>query len=163
MSTKASKKMTPPGKQRFPIWLPLIIVAGMALIGVALVGSGNSQSAATVKPQVSGAPALQVDKEKVDLGVVPLGQTVNVSFEVTNAGDQPLVFNQAPYIEVVKGCCPPKPTIAQRTLKPGERTTVAVSFMMHGDMGGYHDFRLHLPTNDPGQSDKTVQILSDWQ
>ena len=35
--------------------------------------------------------------------------------------------------------------------------------MMHEGMGGYHDFRLHLPTNAPGQSDKTVQILSNWQ
>ncbi len=30
-------------------------------------------------------------------------------------------------------------------------------------MGGYHDFCLHLSTNDHVQSDKTVQILSNWQ
>ena len=104
MSTKASKKMTPPGKQRFPIWLLLIIVAGAALIGVALVGSGNNQSAATVKPQVSGAPALQVDQEKIDLGDVPLGETVSAKFEITNVGDQPLRFTQKPYIQVAAGC-----------------------------------------------------------
>ena len=33
---------------------------------------------------------------------------------------------------------------------------------MHGDMGGPHDFRLHLPTNDPAQPDVVVTILSDW-
>lgn len=162
MSTKVSKKITPAKKQRVPIWLPLLIVAGVALVGVALL-SDNRPAAPVFIPEVTGAPALMVDKETVDLGVVPLGQTVEVKFEVSNTGDQLLVFNQAPYIEVVKGCCPPQPTLRQRTLKPGERTTVAVSFMMHGDMGGYHDFRLHLPTNAPGQSDKTVQILSDWQ
>ena len=44
MSTKASKKVAPPKKQRLPIWLPLIIVAGVALIVVALIGSSNNAS-----------------------------------------------------------------------------------------------------------------------
>jgi hypothetical protein len=73
MSTKASKKVASPHKPRIPIWLPLIIVAGVALIGVALVGGSNNQAGSTGKPQVSGGPALQVDQEKVDLGDVPLG------------------------------------------------------------------------------------------
>jgi hypothetical protein len=102
MSTKSSKKMAPPKKQRVPIWPLLIIVAGVALVGVALISS--NQSASTTMPQVSGAPALQVDKEKVDLGDVPLGQTVSVSFELTNTGDQPLQFTKKPYIEVAAGC-----------------------------------------------------------
>jgi hypothetical protein len=34
--------------------------------------------------------------------------------------------------------------------------------MMHGDMGGYHDFRLHLLTNDPKEPDATVAVLSNW-
>lgn len=162
MSTKPSQPITPQPKKRIPLWLPLIIVAGVALVAVALF-STTRNAAPAVKPEVSGAPALNVDKEKVDLGTVALGDTVEVKFEVANTGDQPLAFNKAPYIEVVKGCCPPEPTVGQRTLNPGEHTTVSVSMMMHGGMGGYHDFRLHLPTNDPVQSDKTVQILSNWQ
>ncbi|HTP11549.1 MAG TPA: DUF1573 domain-containing protein [Anaerolineae bacterium] len=67
-----------------------------------------------------------MDKEKVDLGTIALGSIVEVKFDVTNTGDQPLVFTKASYLEVVKGCCP-------------------------------------LPTNVPGQTDKTVQILSNWQ
>jgi hypothetical protein len=47
-------------------------------------------------------------------------------------------------------------------LNPGQKTTVDVQFMMHGDMGGKHDFRLHLITNDPTQPDKVVTILSNW-
>ena len=47
-------------------------------------------------------------------------------------------------------------------LQPGEKTTVSMSFMMHGDMGGAHDFRVHLQTNDPQQPDKTLQVLSNW-
>lgn len=33
---------------------------------------------------------------------------------------------------------------------------------MHGDMGGPHDFRLHLVSNDPTQPDRTVAVLSTW-
>ena len=104
MSTKVSKKVAPPKKQRMPIWLPLIIVAGVALVVAALISSSGSQSTSTAAPQVNGAPALQVDKEKVAFGDVKLGQTVEAKFEVTNVGDQPLRFTQKPYIEVIEGC-----------------------------------------------------------
>ena len=81
----------------------MIIVAGLAVIVAAIAGSNN---AASVKPtlEVSGAPALKVDKEKVDLGDLRLGQTVQVSFDVTNVGDQPMRFKEKPYVEVVEGC-----------------------------------------------------------
>ena len=48
------------------------------------------------------------------------------------------------------------------TLDPGERTTLSLRFMMHGDMGGFHNFRVHLPTNDPAQPDRTLTVLSNW-
>ncbi|MEM5773901.1 MAG: hypothetical protein AAGU05_02785 [Anaerolineaceae bacterium] len=48
------------------------------------------------------------------------------------------------------------------TLQPGETTTVSMQFMMHGDMGGPHDFRLHLPNNDPEQGGLTLTVLSNW-
>ncbi len=94
----------PKKKQSIPIWLPLIIVAGVALIVVAIVSSNNNAPAAQPAVEVSGAPALKVDKEKVDFGNVALGQTVEVKFEVANVGDQPLIFKEAPYVEVVEGC-----------------------------------------------------------
>ncbi len=47
-------------------------------------------------------------------------------------------------------------------LKPGETTTLSMRFMMHGDMGGQHDFRVHLPSNDPADPDAQVQVLSNW-
>jgi len=48
------------------------------------------------------------------------------------------------------------------TLNPGASTRVSMSFMMHGDMGGAHDFRLHLPTNDPQSPDRELVVLSNW-
>ncbi len=47
-------------------------------------------------------------------------------------------------------------------LNPGETTTVSMKFMMHGDMGGMHNFRLHMPTNDPAMPDQTATVLSNW-
>ena len=47
-------------------------------------------------------------------------------------------------------------------LQPGETTTVSMEFTMHAGMEGYHDFRLHLLTNDPQQPDKELVVLSNW-
>ncbi len=47
-------------------------------------------------------------------------------------------------------------------LQPGDSTTVTLEYMMHGSMGGQHDFALHLKTNDPTQLDKIVDIRSNW-
>ena len=47
-------------------------------------------------------------------------------------------------------------------LNPGESTTLSMEFMMHGDMGGPHDFRVYLPSNDPTQSAEPLAVLSNW-
>jgi hypothetical protein len=47
-------------------------------------------------------------------------------------------------------------------LKPGESTTLSMQFMMHEGMDGMHDFRVHLPSNDPQQPDRTLEVLSNW-
>jgi hypothetical protein len=85
-------------------WL-FIAIGGVFLIGAAFLilrGNQNPQTLAAI--EVHGAPGLKVDKEQVDLGDVHLGQTVKVSFQVTNVGDQPLQFSAQPYVEVVEGC-----------------------------------------------------------
>ena len=47
-------------------------------------------------------------------------------------------------------------------LRPGETTTLSMQFMMHGDMGGRHDFRVRLATNDPENQQSELQVLSNW-
>ncbi len=47
-------------------------------------------------------------------------------------------------------------------LQPGQSTTLSMSFMMHGDMGGMHDFRVHVPNSDPNQPDLILTVLSNW-
>ena len=100
---KTSRKVTPQKQPGFPIWLPLIIVAGVVLIAAALL-SNAQPSAAPLEPATSGTPALSVNVEQIDLGNVPLGQTVTASFELVNTGDAPLRLKEKPYIEVAAGC-----------------------------------------------------------
>jgi hypothetical protein len=47
-------------------------------------------------------------------------------------------------------------------IKPGESATLSMDFSMHGNMSGLHDFRVHLPSNDPQQPDHTLIVLSNW-
>jgi hypothetical protein len=48
------------------------------------------------------------------------------------------------------------------TLNPGERTTLSMEFMMHGEMGGKHDFRVHISTTDPIKLELILTVLSNW-
>lgn len=83
---------------------PLILaLAGAAILLIAAFLAFQNKPA-PFTPEVTGGPGLKADKEKVDLGDVKLGQTVQVSFEIRNVGDRPLKFSKAPYIEVKEGC-----------------------------------------------------------
>jgi hypothetical protein len=37
-----------------------------------------------------------------------------------------------------------------------------MEFMMHGDMGGRHNFRVHIFTDDPTEPERMVNVLSNW-
>jgi hypothetical protein len=90
-------------RNRPNLWPVILLVAGgLLVIGAffALRKPAPSQAAIEVK----GSASLQVDQEKVDLGDVKLGKTVEVTFKLTNVGDQPLRFSKAPYVEVAEGC-----------------------------------------------------------
>ena len=84
-----------------PIWLAL---AGLVLILVAgfVFLSGKSSTKATV--EVKGSASIKVDKEKIDHGELKLGNSVRDDITITNVGDQPLRFAEAPIVEVKEGC-----------------------------------------------------------
>jgi hypothetical protein len=104
MSQNKAKRYSKMRQRRKKPWIPIIVaLAGVALVGLAFWGL-RGKPANTANIEVTGAPSLKADKEQVDLGDVKLGQTVEVSFQLTNVGDQTLRFSEAPYIEVVEGC-----------------------------------------------------------
>jgi hypothetical protein len=104
MSQNKTNRYSKKRQQQKKPWLPITVaLAGVVLVGLAIWGL-RGKPASTADIEVTGAPSLKADKEQVDLGDVKLGKTVEVSFQLTNVGDQPLRFSEAPYIEVVEGC-----------------------------------------------------------
>jgi hypothetical protein len=84
----------------------LVAVGGLVLlaaIAFAFLGNGGGPGS-NFTPEVKGAPRLKANRQKIDLGNIKLGQTVQASFDIVNVGDQTLRLTQAPFIEVVEGC-----------------------------------------------------------
>lgn len=85
-------------------WPPVLLaLGGVLLLSLAFLAF-RKDPAPKAAIEVTGAPSLQVDQEKVDLGDMKFNQPAQVSFQITNVGDQTLRFAKDPYIEVVEGC-----------------------------------------------------------
>lgn len=85
-------------------WLPILLaLGGVLLLSLAFLAL-RKDPAPKAAIEVTGAPSLKVDQEKVDLGDMKFNQPAQVSFQLTNVGDQTLRFTKDPYIEVVEGC-----------------------------------------------------------
>jgi len=148
-----------PARKIDPRLLRGLFVAAAVLIAVVIftVAQGDKYV-----PKVQGAPAIEVEQEHFDYGDVKYGEMVETEFTVKNVGDETLVLQDSPVVEVVEGCCPPRAHISNMRLKPGEETTVHVQFSMHEGMGGPHLFNIHLESNDPAQAEKLLTIRSNW-
>jgi len=99
-----NKKYSKKKRKQNARWLPILVIGGGVLvIGLAFLAlRKNPTPQAPI--EVKGSPSLKVDKDNVDLGDEKLGKTVDVSFELTNVGDQTLRFSKQPYVEVLEGC-----------------------------------------------------------
>lgn len=99
-STKLNRKPNPK-RSLMPLWLAL---AGLGLVLFAgwAVWSSNAQTKANI--EVQGAPRLKVEPGSIDHGAVKLGTPIRDDVRVTNIGDRPLRFTEAPYIVVKEGC-----------------------------------------------------------
>ncbi len=156
-----SKKYGKPRRKGFQFKVALMIVGGLLLTAAAVfVFLGNSLGE---KPVTGGTPAISVDPKAIDYGHLRDYTVKIISIKVTNTGTGVLRFTGQPYVEVLKGCCPPTMTAGREWLNPGESTTItSTEFMMHPGMDGTHDYAVHIQTNDPSESDLVVHVLSDW-
>ena len=105
-----SKRKSKPKGSKSLLANPLVwVLAGLVLLTGAFfafrrTNQPDSTQSSPVNVEVNGSPSLKVDKEEVNLGDVPLDQTVTVTFQLANVGDQTLRFSEQPYIEVKQGC-----------------------------------------------------------
>jgi len=99
MSRKSVRRQRKFARWAWTIGIVLFVVAGTWLV----LSSRNSQRNPNLI-QVHSQPAIRVDQQQIDFGDVNLGVDRAFTITVTNVGDQPLRFAQAPYIEVVEGC-----------------------------------------------------------
>ncbi len=104
MSRSRSRPASSKKSQKRSVALFLTLWFGASLLGLGLFAVLRDGSGSTYVPEVTGAPRLEVDREKLDLGDVRLGREVTASFTLANVGDQPLRFTREPYVKVAAGC-----------------------------------------------------------
>lgn len=101
MSEKKTSRTWKPGNRS-------VLIAGIStailVILVMNATSGSQPATSSAAIDTTGAPVLQLDSDHMDFGDVPLNETVEASFKVTNAGDATLLFAEAPYVELKDGC-----------------------------------------------------------
>ncbi len=103
MTQPKLKKYQKP-RRRSARWQPLLLALGGLALVVAAFFALQKDTVAPAEIEVSGAPSLKADQERIDLGDLALNQPAQASFTLTNVGDETLRFTKAPYIEVVEGC-----------------------------------------------------------
>jgi hypothetical protein len=103
MARYATKRKPKPPARRslLPLWL---VLAGLALAALAAAGFWNNTRPGRAGVQAGGGPRLWVEPEVIDHGNVRLNTRVKDAIRVTNAGDRPLIFTEAPYVQVLEGC-----------------------------------------------------------
>jgi hypothetical protein len=104
MSQNKPKRVSNKRRRQNQRWLPVLLALGGVLLLILAFQALRKDPAPNAAIEVAGAPSLKVDQEKIDLGDMKFNQPADVSFQLTNVGDQTLQFTEDPYIEVVEGC-----------------------------------------------------------
>lgn len=85
--------------------LPLVLAGlGVLIVGTAAaIWLGNRPNPG-FRPEVTGAPAIEVDETFYELGERKFDTLAEVSYVVRNVGDQTLRIVETPQVEVLEGC-----------------------------------------------------------
>ncbi|NWF90995.1 MAG: DUF1573 domain-containing protein [Ignavibacteriaceae bacterium] len=98
------------------------------------------------------APKASVSDEEFDFGNIEQGKIVEHNFVLVNTGGDLLKISN---VRATCGCTAAKPDKSE--LKPGESTSIKVTFNSAGRMGQQQKF-VYLSTNDPANSELMLKI-----
>jgi hypothetical protein len=172
--SRATHRQKKSWKSNKVLWIGVAIIA--ILSGIILFSSGTqgntpanqtipnfgNRPIADFTPSAGDAPRIEVLQDTLDFGDVEYNNPVNAVFYVRNVGSQPLIIEEDPQIEVIEGCCPPQVLVSSKTIPAGTESTVSMTFSMHEGMGGFHEFRVYVRTNDPIEPLKQLTVFSNW-
>lgn len=105
---------------------------GMPVIATPGAASGTAEAGGVV---VTGA--------HWDMGRVPLDVAVRPRWTLRNTGSSVVTLGE-PKAEVRTGCCPGPLDLPDRSLAPGQSTTLTFELSMHRGMDGPHDLAVHV-------------------
>ncbi len=85
--------------------MPFVLaVLGLVVIGAAVLITLANGPAPGFDPEVSGSPVIKVEQPSYDLGDQTLNTVAEVTYEITNVGDEPLRILDVPEVQVLEGC-----------------------------------------------------------
>jgi hypothetical protein len=113
-------------------------------------------------PDLPGAsPAIRFQKDVFTFQPILEGESIEVTFDFSNGGEEPLVIHDA-----VTSCGCTTADYPSHPLKPGEKGKIKTTFKSTGH-GGDNEIRLLVKSNDPIVPAKTLRIrgkvIRQWQ
>jgi hypothetical protein len=118
----------------------MYLVSLLALLLAACSGGNNSKlDPSLIKDNVSmenlgtnpdGMPLMTFDKTEHNFGTITEGEDVETKFTFTNTGDADLIISNA-----TGDCGCTVPQYPKEPIKPGQKSTIVVSFKSSGKVG----------------------------
>ena len=102
--------------------------------------------------ELANAPKIQFNNTDYDFKTVKSGEVVSHEFEFTNEGKRPLIIRK-----VKTGCGCTASTPPTESIKPGDKSTIKVSFNTRNRSGRQTQY-IDVFCNDPNQSEIKLKI-----
>jgi len=103
----------------------------------------------------AAGPRIALDATEIDLGEVQYGHSKSVRINISNKGDQPLDV-----IELRTSCGCTRTDMSDRSIAPGARAPLTVSFDATGIAAGRNTKTVFIDTNDPVQPVSEFRIFA---
>ncbi|MDO3641158.1 DUF1573 domain-containing protein [Mucilaginibacter sp. L3T2-6] len=124
-----------------------LLTAGILLTACNANKTGNNSADSAQTASNASTAVMKFEKETHDFGKIKAGDLVTYDFKFTNAGKAPLIITDA-----VATCGCTKPEYSKTPIKPGESSSIHVTFNSAGKVG-LQDKQITITANtNPAQN-----------